>query len=73
MKKLKMVGQVLTKAEQKSILGGAAMGEIYYGACNGHPGCWYYVVGVDFNTCNGDVLEYCHGNGGICSSFQLAC
>jgi hypothetical protein len=67
MKKLKMVGQVLTKAEQKSILGGAAMGEIYYGTCNG-GGCWSYEVGTDNNTCLADVLRLCGWTGGGCST-----
>jgi hypothetical protein len=72
MKKLKMVGQVLTKAEQKSIIGGGSDGEIYYGGC--HSGaCWYYIVATDWSTCSADVVRICNGNGGFCSSYQTSC
>lgn len=71
MKKVKMVGQVLTKAEQKSVLGGAAMSSIYYGACYVEHGCWEYPAGVDENTCRADIAQLCPSQHGWCKSYNI--
>jgi len=75
MKKFENLGRMLSKEEQKHILGGDAPGDDGRGVeaawCTNmeNPGCWYYTpLKATYAKCQADIQTYCSSGTGNCGS-----
>jgi len=72
MKNLKSLGKILTKNEQKNLLGGLEEegGGANSGICIGSVGCWHYYSTVPYSVCVADIQTYCSSGHGWCSQWD---